>query len=127
MSECELCGAPLYSDAPGFCGHCKELEEQAEAEGDWIADEMKVPMRDTYDKIRLASNEWGSPLMREIAQAHFAGHPDCRFVLVHEHGGWWLGYRRDLTIWCSANDAAVLDGGPRPLGASGIVVQREIH
>ena len=31
MSECELCGAPLYSDTPGFCGHCKELEERADS------------------------------------------------------------------------------------------------
>ena len=78
----------------------------------------------TYDQIHLADDEWDSGTMARIAAEHFDTHPACQFVLVYEHAGWFLGYRRDLTIWTTANDCAVLDGGPRPERWSGVCIRR---
>jgi hypothetical protein len=79
-----------------------------------------------YDMLYLASNEWGNVVMAQIAQEHFAAHPDCEFVEVHEHAGWYLGYRRDGTIWSTANDCARLrDPWPRPAGLSGKEIRRQ--
>lgn len=79
----------------------------------------------TYDTVYLASNEWGNETMRKVAMDYFATHSVVQFVLVHEHGGWRLGYRRDGSFWGSANDCAVLDKGSRPTGWSGVDVRRE--
>ncbi len=76
-----------------------------------------------YDMIYLADNEWENEKMREVAQAWFSQHPEVEFVEVHEHGGWYLGYRRDLTIWSTANDMAPCPG-PKPIGYSGVCVRR---
>ncbi|HXJ56963.1 MAG TPA: hypothetical protein VNU68_09885 [Verrucomicrobiae bacterium] len=79
----------------------------------------------TYDTIKLASGEYGNLLMRQVADEYFRANPGCRFVLVHEHGGWFLGYRRDGSIWTTANDAAVLHKGqPFPTRFSGTTVRR---
>lgn len=65
---------------------------------------------DAYDVVHLAPAEWGNEVMRAVAEEWFAARPGCGFVLVHEHGGWALGYRRDGSIWVSANDGAVIRG-----------------
>lgn len=67
-----------------------------------------------YDMIHLADNEWGTPKMVQVADAYFRDHPECEYVMVYEHAGWCLGFRRDLSIWNTANDMAVLDNRPRP-------------
>ena len=72
-----------------------------------------------YDVIHLGPAEWGGDKMREVAEAHFAANLNCDYILVHEHAGWYLGYRRDGSIWGTANDAAITDGGPRPTRYSG--------
>ena len=83
-------------------------------------------MNDRYDIIHLASDEWGNEKMKSIAQDHFAVTPDCDFVLVYEHAGWMLGYRRDLSIWGTANDQARLERPePRPTGFSGRTIRRD--
>jgi hypothetical protein len=63
---------------------------------------------DGYDVISLADNEWGNEIMREVANEWFASHPDCAFVEVREHAGWWLGYYRSGECVGTANDCAVL-------------------
>jgi hypothetical protein len=80
---------------------------------------VPVPRSTEYDVVRLGPTEWGSDTMRRAAEQHFAAYLGCDYVLVHEHAGWYLGYRRDGSIWASANDAAVLPPGPRPSGPSG--------
>lgn len=66
-----------------------------------------------YVMIFLASNEWNNETMQRVAKEYFATNPSVNFVEVHEHGGWFLGYRRDMTIWSTANDSARLSH-PRP-------------
>lgn len=80
-----------------------------------------------YDIVQLADNEWGNGIMQEIAAEWFAAHPDCDFVEVREHAGWWLGYHRgDLAIIATANDQAVLPAGrPRAERFSGLFHRRE--
>lgn len=68
-----------------------------------------------YDYVFLADSEWDNETMRQVALDWFNKHPDCEFVLVYEHAGWELGFRRDLTCWASANDCARITG-PRPTG-----------
>ena len=82
-------------------------------------------MRTTYDSIHLGHEEWGSATMRSLAKEHFAENPDCAFVEVHEHAGWYLGFRRDGSTWLSANDRAVLAKPfPQPTGFSGTEIRR---
>lgn len=77
-------------------------------------------MNCTYDIIRCESYQWGNELMARLAACHFEQHPESRFVLVYEHAGWHLGFRRDISIWCTANDAAVLRvSKPQPGDYSG--------
>lgn len=80
----------------------------------------------TYDMIFLADDEWNIEVMERIARDWFTTHPLCQFVEVHEHAGWWLGYRRDLSICGTANDRAVLDHGPRPQEFSGVCYRRTL-
>ena len=60
-----------------------------------------------YDQIRLADNEWGNQIMREVAEQHFRDHPDCPFVQIIEHAGWHLCYHRSGEVVGTANDMAV--------------------
>ena len=75
--------------------------------------------------VYLADDEWDSETMKQIAAAWFVDHPACEFVEVHEHAGWWLGYRRDLTIWTTANDAARCPG-TKPETYSGVCHRRSL-
>jgi len=85
-------------------------------------------MKTTYDRIFLADNEWGSPLMCEVAQEYFAHHPDVNFVMVYEHAGWSLSYHRTLEVVGSANDLAVFRKDcPRATGYSGHSIRREVQ
>lgn len=78
----------------------------------------------TYDSIWLAPDEWGNDTMDQVAREYFAAHTGVHFVLVIEHAGWHLGYRRDGSKWATANDAADLKPGPRPTAFSGTEVRR---
>lgn len=60
-----------------------------------------------FDWIQLADDEWGNDTMREVAEAHFAAHPNLEFVEVHEHAGWFLAYHRSGIVVGTANDMAV--------------------
>ena len=66
-----------------------------------------------YDSIQLHADEWGNDLMRRVAEDHLARHPEIDFVLILEHAGWYLGFRRDGTCWATANDGAIIRG-PQP-------------
>jgi len=47
------------------------------------------------------------------------------FAAVHEHGGWWLGYCRDGSIWSTANDGATIPPTQaRPARFSGRTIRR---
>ena len=81
------------------------------------------PEPHTYDTIKLGRGEYGNLLMRQVADEYFHANPGCQFVLVHEHGGWFLGFRRDGSIWSTANDAARITG-PMPTRLSGTTVHR---
>jgi hypothetical protein len=74
---------------------------------------------DMYDTLHLGDHEYGSDKMTDLARLYFHRNPDCQFLEVWEHGGWYLGFRRDLSIYSTANDKAVLDSGPRPQRWSG--------
>ncbi len=78
----------------------------------------------TYDMVHLADDEWDNDTMQRVAEEWFQDHPDCQFVYVHEHAGWFLGYRRDLSIWCTANDMARCEG-TRPDTFSGVSLRRQ--
>jgi hypothetical protein len=78
-----------------------------------------------YAVIHLADDEWGNDVMFAIAQEFFQENPDEEFVEVYEHAGWFLGYRRDGSVWNTANDMATLNVPyPQPTGPSGIVIRR---
>lgn len=77
-----------------------------------------------YDTLYLAPSEHGTDRMRELAQEYFDRHPACEFLEVHEHGGWFIGYRRDGSIWDTANTTAGLDPGARPAQWSGNEIKR---
>lgn len=66
-----------------------------------------------YAVIHLADDEWNNETMRKVASEYFASQPECQFVEVYEHAGWYLGIRRDGSTWASANDTARLTV-PRP-------------
>ena len=78
-----------------------------------------------YDPIRCTQTQWSnSGVMERLAQHHFNQHPNCQFVEVIEHGGWFFGFRRDMSCWRTANDMAVLTHPfPQPDGYSGKCVQ----
>jgi hypothetical protein len=79
----------------------------------------------TYASIHLADDEWGNETMFAVAEEFFREHPEEDFVEVYEHAGWFLGYRRDGSIWNTANDMATLNVPyPQPTGPSGIVIRR---
>lgn len=79
---------------------------------------------DEYALIHLADDEWGNETMWRVAKEFFDAHPECEFVEVSEHAGWYLGYRRDGSTWSTANDMAVLQQ-PRPYPRQlGYVVRR---
>ncbi len=80
----------------------------------------------TYDLIYLADHEYGNDTMRKVAEQHFADHPAVQFVWVIEHAGWRLGFRRDGSIWSTANDQAVLQPGPQPSAYSGVCIRRPV-
>ena len=67
---------------------------------------MRTPT--TYDEIRLADNEWGNQIMREVAEQHFLINPTCNFVHVIEHAGWNLCYHRSGEVVWTANDMAAM-------------------
>ena len=78
---------------------------------------MRVPFTffsDEYAQVCLGDNEWGNELMQQVAMEFFADNPSCMFVQVIEHAGWQLGWRRDGSIWTTANDMAVLKPGLYP-------------
>jgi hypothetical protein len=81
-----------------------------------------------YDQIYLADNEWGSPLMKQIAAQWFETHPTCNFVSVYEHAGWSLTFTREnLECVGSANDQAMFRFGiPRPTHYSGVSERRAV-
>jgi len=79
---------------------------------------------DDYDIVHLGDKEYGNELMRKVAEEWFAAHSSCNFVEVYEHAGWFLGFRRDGSIWSTANDQAHMDSGPRPKDFSGTSVRR---
>jgi hypothetical protein len=79
---------------------------------------------DNYHCIHLAINEWGNEVMRKIAMEYFENNPVLQFVEIYEHAGWYLGFRRDGSIWSTANDMAVLDHGPRPHGIQIVTIRR---
>ena len=83
-------------------------------------------MNAPFDMIHLADNEWGCETMEQVARDWFADHSLCQFVEVHEHGGWWLTYRRDLSICGTANDCAVLYGSLYPGDFSGLCYRRTL-
>ncbi len=60
--------------------------------------------------INMTDTEYGNELMQAVAQEYFDSHPNVAdlVVEVHEHGGWWLSFLRDMTIVGTANDCAVL-------------------
>lgn len=76
----------------------------------------EAPPKVGYDIVHLADDEWGNAKMLEVADEYFRDHPDCQFVLVYEHAGWSLGFCRDLSVWSSANDMAVLNPSSHPTG-----------
>ena len=79
-----------------------------------------------YTLIFLACNEYGNENMRAIAAEFFHLNRFQQFVYVCEHGGWFLGFRRDLSIWTTANDVAILtDPQPQPTGWNGRSIRRE--
>lgn len=83
-----------------------------------------APVR-TYDLVHLADDEWGNDLMEQVAREWFAQHPQCEFVEVHEHAGWWLGYHRSMVIVGTANSSALLPADrPRPSHFSGTCHRR---
>lgn len=79
-----------------------------------------------YAVIHLADDEWGNDVMFAVAQEFFQENPDEDFVEVYEHGGWFLGYRRDGSVWNTANDLARLNVPyPQPTGPNGTTIRRE--
>ena len=68
---------------------------------------QKVTMNRVY--IHLGPKEYGNLLMEQVAREAFETYPAAHKVTVHEHGGWWLAYRRDLRVVGTANDCAVFD------------------
>ena len=70
-------------------------------------------VRECVALIHMGPDEYGNEKMAQVAADWFEANPAARFVEVYEHAGWYLGFRRDGTIWCTANDAACCTG-PMP-------------
>lgn len=83
------------------------------------------PQEICYDIIHLADNEWNNDTMERIAREWFEQYPDCQFVEVREHGGWHLCWRRDMSLWGTANDRASLKPGSRPTGGVDRICRRQ--
>jgi len=66
-----------------------------------------------FAMVSLADNEWGSPLMEQVAKETLDANPELDYVLVQEHAGWFLSWNRDEVIVQTANDAAVLSPAAR--------------
>lgn len=80
----------------------------------------------SYDIVQLADDEWGSNLMEDIAREWFEQHPNCQFVEVREHAGWFLVWHRSMVCISTANDRAILPKDlPRPTQFSGITHRRK--
>lgn len=79
-----------------------------------------------YDIVRCGDYQYGNVLMEWLAFHHFRMNPDCAFVEVWEHGGWMLGWRRNGTIWNTANNTAVLPEGEIPYRFSGRQASYEV-
>ena len=69
--------------------------------------------------VHLADREFGNDLMAKVAAYEFTRHKDLPqlFVMVVEHGGWWLQFAKDGTIIGTANDCAVLSMRAKQIGA----------
>ena len=78
-----------------------------------------------YCLIHLADDEWGNRFMDQVAREYFAEQPECMFVEVYEHAGWFLGFRKDMSIWATANGEADLSPGIFPEKYSGVEVRRK--
>jgi hypothetical protein len=70
---------------------------------------MRTPT--TYDIVHLADDEWDSETMQRVAKEWFERHPDCNFVQVYEHAGWFLTFSRNGRCVGSANGGAVFPAG----------------
>ena len=79
----------------------------------------------TYDLIFLSQTEWGNEVMRDVAKEYFEQHPGVPYVEVYEHAGWFLGFRKDMSIWATANGEADLSPGIFPEKYSGVEVRRK--
>jgi hypothetical protein len=84
-----------------------------------------------FDQICLADNEWGSPLMRQVAEEWFKTHPLCNFVSIYEHAGWALAFYRhksgEARCCASANtDAKFPANTPRATHFSGVCHRRPV-
>lgn len=78
----------------------------------------------SYDVVRCSHRQWELAMMRALARLHFDVHPECNFVRVQEHAGWFLGWTRDGQIWSTANGHAYIDPSvPRPTNWSGVTVE----
>lgn len=121
--DCEYVYA--WSVSPGKCPQCGSLEFE-----NWQPTDYQRDARNgtTWDYVRLADNEWGNFLMGEVASEWFHDHPDCKFVHIYEHGGWFLTYHRSGSIVGTANDLAVMDPNrPRSTGYSGLEYRRPVR
>lgn len=80
-----------------------------------------------YDIVHLADNEWDDgTTMETVADEWFRQHPECQFVMIREHAGWCLGFRRDGSIWSTANDMAVLrKPNPKPTSGPRLICRRQ--
>ena len=71
-------------------------------------------MRRAY--VRMAANEWGNPLMTEIAGKLLA---EFDMVYVQEHAGWWIEFitaddGRPASLWsanCATQNQKLLERG----------------
>jgi len=85
---------------------------------------MRTPT--TYDLVFLADDEWNNDTMEAVAFEWFQKNPDCNFVMVYEHAGWYLTFHRgDMEVVHTANDMAIMrQDRPRPTDYSGIEHRR---
>jgi len=72
-----------------------------------VKEQVTMTMNRVY--VHLGTGEYGNQLMEQVAREAFETYPTADKVTVHEHGGWWLSYRRDLRVVGTANDCAEVD------------------